>query len=74
MRLLPQPWSVEAIAGGFKVVDADKQAIAYVYGYADKRDAEIANGMTLDQARRIAAEVKEFSHGLGPCSGQLEAA
>ena len=27
------------IAGGFKIVDANKQTLAYVYGHADPRDA-----------------------------------
>src|SRR5499427_5042886 len=49
----PAPWTVEAIDGGFKVIDANKQAIAYVYGRADKRDAKIAKSMTLDEARRV---------------------
>jgi hypothetical protein len=42
MRRFPAPWTVEALEGGFKVIDANKQAIAYVYGHADKRDAEVA--------------------------------
>src|SRR6476646_7008771 len=53
MKRFPPPWTVEAIGAGFKVVDANKQAIAYVYGHADPRDAGIANALTLDEARRI---------------------
>jgi len=45
-------WTVEALDGGFKIVDANKQAIAYVYGHADPRDSGIANALTLDEARR----------------------
>jgi hypothetical protein len=33
---------VEAIDAGFKVIDSNGQSIAYVYGHADKRDAETA--------------------------------
>jgi hypothetical protein len=33
---------------------------AYVYGYADKRDAETAKGLTLDEARRIAANIAKL--------------
>ena len=33
------------------------QTLAYVYGHTDQRDAEIANGLTLDEARRIASKV-----------------
>jgi hypothetical protein len=37
------------------LLDAERQTLAYVYGHADIRDAEIANSLTLDEARRIAA-------------------
>jgi hypothetical protein len=39
---------------GFKVVDSHGQSLAYVYGHADKREAETAGGWTLDGARRPA--------------------
>ena len=38
-RFLP-PWTVEQILGGYKVVDANKQSIAYVYGRETKADAD----------------------------------
>ena len=50
---------------GFKVVDANKQTVAYVYGHADKRDADIAGSMTLDQARRVAANIAKLPTLLG---------
>ena len=50
---------------GFKVVDANKQAIAYVYGYANPRDAGVANARTLDEARRIAANIAKLPKLLG---------
>ena len=28
----PPPWTVEALDGGFKIVDANGQSLAYVYG------------------------------------------
>jgi hypothetical protein len=37
MRRFPAPWTVEAIPGGFKIIDANKQAIACVYGFANPR-------------------------------------
>jgi len=55
MRRFPPPWTVEKIPGGFKVYDANEQALAYVSGYADMRDAETAKRLTLDEARRIAS-------------------
>jgi hypothetical protein len=36
-RRFPAPWTVESIPGGFKVLDADGQSLAYVYGDADAR-------------------------------------
>jgi hypothetical protein len=60
MRRFPAPWTIEALDGGFKIVDANKQAIAYVYGHADPRDAGIAKAMTLDEARRIASNIAKL--------------
>jgi hypothetical protein len=57
MRRFPPPWTVEALDGGFKIVDANKQTLAYAYGHADPRDAQIAKALTLDEARRIAANI-----------------
>ena len=31
-RRFPAPWKVERIPGGFKVLDAEGQSLAYVYG------------------------------------------
>jgi hypothetical protein len=53
MRRFPPPWTVESIPGGFKVLD-------YVYGHADSRDAQIAKGLTLDEARRIASNIAKL--------------
>jgi len=43
-----------------KVIDANGQSLAYVYDHADKRDADIANGLTLDEARRIASNIAKL--------------
>jgi hypothetical protein len=60
----PPPWTVEAIDGGFKVIDSNGQSLAYVYGHADKRDSETAKGLTLDQARRIASNIAKLPNFL----------
>jgi hypothetical protein len=50
-------WGVRS---GFKIVDGNKQTIAYVYGHADPRDAETAKGLTLNEAWRIARNIAKL--------------
>ena len=57
MRRFPPPWTVEALDGGFKIVDANGQSLAYVDGHADPRDAAIAKSLTLEEARRSASNI-----------------
>jgi hypothetical protein len=54
MRRFPPPWTVEKIAGGYKVLDVNGQSLAYVYSRETKDAAHIANVLTEDEARRIA--------------------
>ena len=60
MRRFPPPWSLESLNGGFKIVDANGQTLAYVYGHADPRDAQVAKALTLDEARRITANIAKL--------------
>ena len=45
--------TVEKIAGGLKVVDANGQSLAYVYSRDHPHAAHIAGVLTEDEARRI---------------------
>jgi hypothetical protein len=54
MRRFPAPWTVEQTPGGFKVLDATGQSLAYVYGRETKADADTARVLTTDEVRRIA--------------------
>ena len=65
MRRFPAPWTVEALDGGFKIVDSNGQALAYVYGHADQRDAQVAKSLTLDEARQIASNIAKLPSLLG---------
>ena len=65
MRRFPPPWTVEALDGGFKIVDSNGQSLAYVYGHADERDAQVAKSLTLDEARRIASNIAKLPELLG---------
>jgi hypothetical protein len=35
-RRFPPPWKVEQIPGGYKVIDANGQSLAYIYGRETK--------------------------------------
>ncbi len=45
---------------GFKVVDANQQSLAYVYSRETQSDAQIANVLTEDEARRIASNIAKL--------------
>ena len=60
MRRFPPPWTVEKIAGGFKVLDANGQSLAYVYSCETKDAANIAGVLTEDEARRIASSIAKL--------------
>ena len=60
MRRFPPPWTVEKIPGGFKVVDANQQSLAYVYSRETLSDSQIANVLTEDEARRIASNIAKL--------------
>ena len=59
-RRFPPPWTVEEIPGGFKVIDAQGQSLAYCYGRETQADADIAKVLTMDNARRIAANIAKL--------------
>jgi hypothetical protein len=52
-RNFPAPWRVVDATQSFKIVDATGQALAYVH-YDDP------NGLTWDEARRIAANIAKL--------------
>ena len=64
-RRFPPPWTVEKLPGGFKVVDAQGQSIAYVYSRESEADARIARVLTEDEARRIASNIAKLPALLG---------
>ena len=64
-RRFPPPWTVEKLPGGFKVIDAQGQSIAYVYSRENEAAAGIAGVLTEDEARRIASNIAKLPALLG---------
>ena len=59
-RRFPSPWKVEQLPGGYKVVDATGQSLAYVYARETKSQADKAKVFTMDEARRIASNIAKL--------------
>ena len=59
-RRFPPPWTVQRLPGGFKVVDASGQSLAYFYARENDNDAGTAGVLTMDQARRLASNFAKF--------------
>ena len=59
-RRFPAPGSVERIDGGLKVLDDTGQALAYVYFRTSAENADAAKVLTMDEARRIAANIAKL--------------
>ena len=63
-RRFPPPWTDEEIPGGYRVKDANGQSLAYVYGRETRADADTANVLTMDEARRIARNIAKLPNYL----------
>jgi hypothetical protein len=46
--------------GGFKIIDATGQSLAYVYGRETRADADTAKVLTMDEARRVASNIAKL--------------
>ena len=60
-RKMPAPWKVEEIPGGYRVDDAERNAVAYYYGL-DPRELPAAGHLRLtrDEARRVALNIAKL--------------
>ena len=64
-RRFPPPWTVERLPGGFKVIDANGQSLAYFYARDNDHDANTAGVLTMDEARRMASNFAKLPELLG---------
>jgi hypothetical protein len=56
-RRFPPPWRAEKVSSGYVVRDASGQAIAHLYSRANEAEAIAAKLLTVDEPRRIAANI-----------------
>src|SRR6185295_20209175 len=64
-RRFPSPWKIERLPGGFKVIDASGQSLAYFYARENDNDAGTAGVLTMDEARRLASNFAKLPELLG---------
>jgi hypothetical protein len=57
VRALSPSWTVEAIDTGFKSHRLEQTVYRPRVGHADKRNANTAKGLTLDEAPRIVSKM-----------------
>jgi hypothetical protein len=67
-RRFPPPWTVVPLPGGFKVIDAMGQSLAYFYARENDNDAHTAGVLTMDEARRMASNFAKLPVLLGVMS------
>ena len=56
----PAPWTVEAMPYGFRVIDANRQSLAYVYSPGNPNEVQMAKALTEGEARSIAANIAKL--------------
>ena len=62
---MPVPWTVERIPGGYRVGDAGRKAMAYVYGLEPNELPAAGHlGLTKDKARRVASNIAKVPYPL----------
>jgi hypothetical protein len=68
-RRFPPPWRVVELPGGYAVEDANGQWLCTFYGRAEPNVAQQAGDLTLDEARRLAANFARLPELLSAAKG-----
>ena len=58
MRRLKAPWSAQKT--GYRVRDAHGRTLCYIYCRDDENNAEVANVLTWEEGRRVAANIAKL--------------
>jgi hypothetical protein len=53
----PSPWRADKLPGGYVVLDANGQALAYVYSRDNEAETRHAKVLTKDEGRRVAINI-----------------
>jgi hypothetical protein len=64
-RRFPPPWRADKTPHGYVVRDANGQELAFLYSRANEAEARQAKVLTMDEARRIAANIARLPELLG---------
>jgi hypothetical protein len=72
MRQLPAPWSAEETDGGYRVRDNLGRTLCYIYCRDDEKNADVANVLTWEEGRRIAAKIAKLPDLLSRNGSGLE--
>jgi hypothetical protein len=68
-RRFPPPWRVVELPGGYAVEDANGQWLCTFYGRAEPNVAQQAGDLTLEEARRLAANFARLPEPLSAAEG-----
>jgi hypothetical protein len=68
-RRFPPPWRVVELPCGYAVEDANGQYLCTFYGRAEPNVAQQAGGLTLDEARCLAANFARLPELLSAAKG-----
>jgi hypothetical protein len=60
MRSLKARWSAQKTEGAYRVRDSRDRTLCYIYCRDDEKNAEIANVLTWEEGRRVAANIAKL--------------